>query len=171
VELAGIGYFRQEACGACHPDGKSNGMTPDLTKGVRKSGAQLIEHFRNPARSVPGSQMPAVELSTSQLNTLAAFVMKLNPANAAAIKETPQFAVDGAMLYQKNQCGACHQVRGVGMKLAPPLDGVGERRNKEWLIAHFYDPAKLSPGTTMPPYKFSAKDMEAMTSYLLAIPK
>lgn len=171
VELAGIGYFRQESCGTCHPDGKSNGTTPDLTKGVRKTGAQLIEHFRNPARVVPGSQMPAVELSTSQLNTLAAFVLKLNPANAVAIQDAPRFGVEGAMLYQKNQCGACHQVRGVGMKMAPSLDGVGDRRNKQWLIDHFGDPAKLSPGSTMPPYKFNAREMETMTSYLLAIPK
>lgn len=171
IELAGIGYFRQESCGTCHPGGKSNGTTPDLTRGVRKTGAQLIEHFRNPSRLVPGSQMPPVELSTSQLNTLAAFVMKLNPANAAAIKDAPRFAVEGAMLYQKHQCGACHQIRGAGTRIGPSLDGVGERRDKQWLIDHFNDPAKLSPGSTMPPYRFGAKDMETMTSYLLAIPK
>jgi ubiquinol-cytochrome c reductase cytochrome b subunit len=170
VELSGIGYFRQESCGSCHPGGKGKGTAPDLTKGVKKSAAQLIEHMRNPSGVVPGSQMPAAQLNTSQLNTLAAFMLKINSTNAAAINDAPQFAIDGALLYQKNQCGACHQVNGVGMKKGPALNGIASRRDKKWLVDHFNEPAKLSPGTTMPPYKFSTKEMETMTSYLLAIP-
>lgn len=170
-ELAGIGYFRLEACGECHPNAKGKGNAPDLTKGVHKTAAQMIEHFKHPAETVPGSQMPRVELSNSQLNALAAFLLKLNEKNAEAIQSAPQFAVDGALVYQKNQCFACHQVNGSGMKLGPVLNGVGERREKQWLIDHFNEPAKLSPGSTMPPYKFNPKDMESITTYLMGIPK
>jgi ubiquinol-cytochrome c reductase cytochrome b subunit len=61
-------------------------------------------------------------------------------------------------------------VNGSGMKTGPVLNGVGSRRTKQWIIDHFNDPQKMSPGTIMPPYKFSPKDMEAITSYLLGLP-
>jgi len=170
-ELAGIGYFRLESCGSCHPGGKAGAQGPDLTKGVKKTAAQLIEHFKQPARMVPGTTMPAVQLSNSQMNALAGFLLKLNEKNAEALQSAPQFAIDGAIVYQKNQCGVCHQVNNVGMKLGPSLNGLAQRREKQWVIDHFLDPAKLSPGTTMPPYKFSAKDMESVTSYLLGLPR
>jgi cbb3-type cytochrome oxidase cytochrome c subunit len=36
---------------------------------------------------------------------------------------------------------------------------------------HFSDPAKFSPGSKMPPYKFTAQDLERITTYLMQIPK
>ncbi len=170
-EVAGIGYFRQEKCDGCHPGAKGVNGAPDLTKGVHKTAAQMIEHFRQPSELVPGSAMPAITLSTGQLNALAAFLLKLNEKNVDALQSAPQFVVDGAMVYQKNQCSFCHQVNGSGMKNGPALNGVGQRRTKQWLIDHFQDPAKLSPGSTMPPYKFAAKDMDSITTWLMGIPR
>ncbi len=74
------------------------------------------------------------------------------------------------MLYQAQNCFVCHQVNGVGMKTGPGLNGVAMRRTRDWLEQHFADPQKLSPGTTMPPYKFSSKDMDRMLTYLFSIP-
>jgi ubiquinol-cytochrome c reductase cytochrome b subunit len=170
-ELAGIGYFRLEGCGSCHPGGKGSAQGPDLTKGVHRNAAQLIEHFKRPAQLVPGSSMPPVQLSNSQMNALAAFLLKLNDKNAEALQSAPQFAVDGAVVYQKNQCGVCHQVNGAGMKLGPSLNGLASRREKHWVVGHFLEPAKYSPGTTMPPYRFNPKDLEAITSYLMGLPR
>ena len=170
-ELAGIGYFRLEGCGSCHPGGKGSAQGPDLTKGVHRNAAQLIEHFKRPAQLVPGSSMPPVQLSNSQMNALAAFLLKLNDKNAEALQSAPQFAVDGAVVYQKNQCGVCHQVNGAGMKLGPSLNGLASRREKQWVVGHFLEPAKYSPGTTMPPYRFNPKDLEAITSYLMGLPR
>ena len=59
---------------------------------------------------------------------------------------------------------------GVGKKLGPALNGVGARRDKAWLVAHFNDPQKMSPGTIMPPYKLGAQDMDHMIQFLLALP-
>jgi ubiquinol-cytochrome c reductase cytochrome b subunit len=169
-ELAGIGYFRLENCASCHPGAKA-GVGPDLTtRSEHKSGAWMIEHFKQPSQMRPGSSMPSIQLSNAQLNALAAFILKLNPQNVEALTSTPQFAVDGALVYQKNQCGVCHQVNGVGTRLGPALNGLVRRRSREWVIEHFNNPQKLSPGSTMPPYQFDPKDMEAITSYLLALP-
>jgi ubiquinol-cytochrome c reductase cytochrome b subunit len=168
-ELAGLGYFRTEACGSCHAG--PNKVGPDLfASKTGRNAAWLIAHFRNPGAVVPGSQMPPVQLTTAEMNSLAAFILKLTPQNAAGFQTVPAFAVDGAMLYQGHKCGACHQVNGTGSRLGPPLNGVAERRSRGWIEEHFANPQKLSPGTSMPPYRFSSKDMDRITSYLLALP-
>ena len=75
------------------------------------------------------------------------------------------------MVYQNNQCGACHELNGTGQKTGPPLNGIAGRRTREWLEGHFADPQKFSPGSVMPPYKFNSHDMDRIVSYLIAIPK
>ncbi|MFX5480904.1 cytochrome c, partial [Acinetobacter baumannii] len=41
----------------------------------------------------------------------------------------------GRTLFQRHQCSSCHSIAGVGGCLAPPLDGVGSRRNKSFILA------------------------------------
>ncbi len=169
AEIAGIGYYRRENCAACHGPGKS---APDLTKPTsHKTAEWMIKYFKAPQEMVPGSAMPPLQLPDSQLNTLAAFLLQLNVKNASVLETTPNFAVDGAILYQKQQCGACHVINGEGQKLGPGLNGIALRRSKAWIVEHFVNPEKMSPDTSMPPYKFKPKDMEAITSFLLALPK
>lgn len=115
--------------------------------------------------------MPPIQLSDAQLNSLAAFLLKLNPRNATALGNAPDFATQGALLYQANRCGSCHLVNGMGAKLGPPLNGLAQRRSLSWVEEHFVDPQKLSPGSFMPPYKLSPKDMENLTAYLFALPE
>ena len=165
-ELAGIGYFRKENCASCHP-----GVGPDLTKtATRKSAAWMIEHFKSPQQMMPGSSMPAIRLSNAQLNSLAAFLLKLNAKNQAAFASAPLVAVEGAMIYQQNRCGMCHRVNGAGVRMGPDLNGLGHRRTREWVEQHFADPLKLSPGTVMPPYNFSGKELDRIASYLMLLP-
>jgi len=168
VELAGIGYYRKENCASCH-DGKSS-IGPDLSKHpVKRDAKWMIDHFKNPQAIAPGTSMPAIQLTTMQLNGLAAFLLKLNEKNQAALQSAPQFAVEGAIIYQQFQCGACHMINDVGQKMGPKLNGLNRRRTKEWVEQHFVDPTKLSPGSPMPPYKFTAKDMDRMVSFMMAL--
>jgi ubiquinol-cytochrome c reductase cytochrome b subunit len=170
-ELAGIGYYRKENCASCHAAGDGPKIGPDLAaSGVRKSAAWMIEHFKHPQQMMPGTSMPPIQLTDAQLNSLAAFLLKLTPRNAAALQSAPQFAVEGAMVYQQYQCGACHQVNGVGVKMGPPLNALAKRRTRAWIEEHFVNPQKLSPGSVMPPYRFKPEEMERITSYLLALP-
>jgi ubiquinol-cytochrome c reductase cytochrome b subunit len=172
-ELAGLGYYRQEKCVACHLTGGKSGIGPSLTKSPdeHRSAAWLIPFFKQPAKVIPGSSMPSVTLSSSQLNSLAAFVVKLTADDESALMSTPDFVTDGAMLYQAQHCNACHQINGAGTKLGPPLNGVSGHHDRAWLEKHFRDPQSTSPGTVMPAYKFSDKEMDAICRYLLALPK
>jgi quinol-cytochrome oxidoreductase complex cytochrome b subunit/cytochrome c551/c552 len=172
-ELEGLSIFRAQNCKACHPGGGNKGIGPDLTKLSvdHRNAAWLVPHFKDPAKIVPGSSMPAVQLKDSELNALSAFVMKLTPDAEASIMAAPDYVVQGALVYQSNHCATCHQVAGVGQKLGPPLDAVGERHDRAWLEQHFRDPQGTSKGTIMPPYKFTAEDMDALCKYLLQLPK
>jgi ubiquinol-cytochrome c reductase cytochrome b subunit len=172
-ELAGIGYFRKENCISCHVvGGKGTAVGPDLTKAsIHKDAAWMIAHFKRPSALMPGSSMPPIQLSDAQLNALASFLLKLNEKNATALDNAPDFAVEGALIYQANRCGACHLVNGVGMKVGPPLNGLAKRQSRSWVEDHFADPRRLSPGSIMPPYKLNPKDLDNLTSYLFALPE
>jgi len=169
-ELAGIAYYRDENCASCHSAGSSLG--PDLTRtAVHKDAAWMIRHFKQPAAVRPGSAMPPVALGDAQLNSLAAFLLKLTPENATALDNAPDFAVRGAVVYQTGHCAACHMVNGVGMKVGPPLNGLSRRQTRSWVDEHFANPQKLSPGSIMPPYQFSAEDKRNLTAYLFSLPE
>jgi ubiquinol-cytochrome c reductase cytochrome b subunit len=172
-EMAGVAYFREENCISCHSVGdRGNAVGPDLTHiTIHKDAAWMIAHFKRPSAMRPGSSMPPIQLSDAQLNSLAAFLLKLNADNATALSNAPEFATQGALVYQANHCGTCHMVNGMGMKIGPPLNGLSRRQSRSWVVEHFADPQKLSPGSFMPAYKLSPKDMENLTSYLFALPE
>ena len=171
-ELAGIGYFRQENCASCHKAGQGHAsIGPDLaSSGVHKTAAWMIAHFKRPSAMIPGTAMPPIQLGDQELNTLAAFLLKLTPSNASALISTPAFAVEGAMIYQKNHCASCHMVNGAGVKLGPPLNGLAKRREKDWIEMHFVNPQAMSPGSIMPPSRFDPRDMDRLVSYLMSLP-
>ena len=172
IELAGQACYRREKCANCHNlvEGDPK-MGPTLaTVSERKSADWMISHFKNPSAVVPGSPMPALQISDAELNCLSAFLLRVTPENAAALEAAPNFATRGAMIYQMNMCGTCHTVNGFGQTIGPPLNGVGERRTKQWLIDHFRDPRSLVPDSTMPPYDFFPEELEAIVGYLLALP-
>ena len=167
--MASIGYFRTGQCATCHNLGDADPKVgPNLpTSGERKSVAWMIEHFKNPGQ---GSVAPAQGLSSRQMNTMAAFFFKAAADDGEPLADAPAFAVRAGEIYETNGCGNCHVANGVGVPVGPPLNGLTKRRTKDWIERHFAAPQTMSPGSIMPPYKFSAADMEALVSYLSALP-
>jgi ubiquinol-cytochrome c reductase cytochrome b subunit len=98
--------------------------------------------------------------------------MHLTPDKMATstLSNIPAFVRQGAAVYQTKHCNACHSVNGVGGKIGPPLNGLAKRQSRSWVVDHFADPQKLSPGTSMPPYPLSAQDRDNLTSYLFSLP-
>ncbi|MDR3675252.1 MAG: cytochrome b N-terminal domain-containing protein [Acidobacteriota bacterium] len=171
-ELAGLGYFRQEKCLACHNlDVGPPKAGPNLaTAREHKNAAWMIKHFKNPNQVVPGTNMPPILLSDAKLDALASFLLKLTPDNASDVAAVPDNVVRGAQIYEAQACGNCHMVNGVGAKLGPPLNGLAQRRDQQWVEKHFADPAAMSSGSIMPPSQFSPADMQAIVDYLFSLP-
>jgi len=171
-ELAGVHYFRQENCASCHNvTGGSPKTGPNLLNtSHRHDAAWLMSHFKAPNAVTPGTVMKPVNLGDAELKDLLALMLKLTPENGDVVDSTPDFVAEGALVFQKNGCGGCHSVNGVGGKIGRVLNGLGNRRSEAWVIEHFQNPQKMSPGTPMPAYKFSAMDMQNEVSYLLSLP-
>jgi ubiquinol-cytochrome c reductase cytochrome b subunit len=164
-QLAAIGYMRKDNCASCHVAGKP-GAGPDITVNASNKPIDwLTEHFKKPTPASPDTQ-----LTGNQIKAVVAFVTKRDDKGIDALANAPQAAVDGAMIYQQNQCAMCHQLNGVGQRSGPALNGLAERHPRDWVQGHFADPVKFSPGSTMPPYKLNAQDLDRLTNYLLQIP-
>jgi ubiquinol-cytochrome c reductase cytochrome b subunit len=170
--MAGIHYFRQEKCASCHNvTGDTPKTGPNLLNTSKRHDADwLMAHFKMPGAVTPGSVMTPVNLSDAELKDLLALMLTLTPENGDVVDSAPTFAVEGALIFQKNACGACHAVNGVGGKVGRALNGVGNRHAEAWVIEHFQDPQKMSPGTPMPAFKFSPVDMQNEVSYLFTLP-
>lgn len=89
-------------------------------------GTVLAAHFCNPARVVPGSQMPALGLSREQIDLLVLSMLALRrsdvpegywPQHRLRAERLGQreFATDGATLYG-TFCAACHGQHGEGRR-------------------------------------------------------
>lgn len=171
-QMAGVGYYRQQNCANCHNVvGDTPKTGPNLVDTARRHDSTwLMAHFKAPASVTPGSTMTPVNLSDTEIKDLLALMSALTPDNGDVIDTAPDFAVAGALTFQKNACGACHAINGAGGKIGPALNGLANRRNEAWVIEHFENPKKLSPGTPMPPYKFSNTDMQNEVSYLFTLP-
>jgi len=110
-------------------------------------------------------------LTDAQVHMLVTFVTKRGEKAVDAWEQAPQSAVEGALVYQANDCASCHKLNGVGDELGPPINGVGERRDRQWIEQHFADPPKFSPDSIMPPFAFKPDELKLITDYITSIPK
>lgn len=167
ANLAAIGYFRKAQCGSCHAFG-TPGPGPDLSAAPSRRPADWIREHIASSLKEPDT------LKDSQIAMLAAFTAQREERTAERVLEAwqnaPQSAVDGALVYQTHACGGCHKLNGLGGALGPPMNGLGERRERSWVDQHFTDPAKLVPGTMMPPSKLTPEERRLVMDYILAIP-
>ena len=169
-QLMGLAAYREQNCAECH-----NFATGDPKSGPSLAGLELTHdaawragHYRAPGQETAEPAEDALDEATvTRLNDL---VGALTLENAGAIEETPAYALTAASLYEGNACGACHMTNGVGQQLGPPLNGVTQRRETDWLIGHFKDPQAFAPGTMMPAYSFSDQEMQAMIDWMTALP-
>lgn len=134
--------FHTLGCRGCHKIGGVGGDDgPDLSHvgqldpgqldfthvaGERTVAGWIEEHFRAPARLVPGSQMPYLGLSEEQIGRLTLYMMSLRRSSVpeaywpkdrirAERFDEREFATDGATLYG-TFCAACHGPAGQGMR-------------------------------------------------------
>lgn len=146
--------FHSLGCRGCH---KVNGVGgddgPDLSREGQKDPARLsfahvtgqrtltnwlVEHFRWPARVVPGSQMPDLGLTDEQIELLTFYMMSLRQPSEHWASWWPkdrlralrlgerEFATDGRTLYG-TFCAACHGSTGQGMRYSGmgPFPAIG----------------------------------------------
>jgi cbb3-type cytochrome oxidase cytochrome c subunit len=159
-----MSQFQALHCDSCH----------NIEAGEPKAGPNLprspLEHSKQwLVQHVKSLQHDGVAPSIVELNALLTFAATVTPQTAGAIREmSPEF-VEGVEVYVASACNTCHKINGMGGSIGPALNGLAYRRSRDWVNAHFLEPQKLSPGSIMPPYRFSLHDRDSLVLYLFSL--
>ena len=72
----------------------------------------------------------------------------------------------GGLLFRESRCVTCHLVEGKGGYLAPELSGITSKVSKKWLYSWIKDTHYFQPGTKMPQFNFSEKQISDLVEYM-----
>lgn len=164
---AGAAFARGLNCGGCHAGlPGSAGAGPLLIPLVAGSRPEwLHSYLRAPvpirpfgARPGTGARMPAFSLRESEVDSLAAYLLRraalLSATRAApghtAAALTRHQATTADVLLDRLSCRGCHAYGGRGGRIGPALDDVLMRRTPEFVAGMIRDPVGTVPGAAMP---------------------
>jgi cytochrome c oxidase cbb3-type subunit III len=135
----GAVLFRQE-CMFCHGVAARGGMRgPDLTTGSWSHGGSDADLAQTISAGVPGTAMPANQLTTDEVWQIVAYLRTL---------EQPVTATNGdqrrgeALFFGTARCSSCHIVNGRGGRLGPELSTVGSARSRAYIVESIREPSR-----------------------------
>ena len=136
-----------EHCAACHgadARGTSRGLELVGNRRLRtRSVPQIAELIRS---GIPTAGMPAFDLPTDRLDTLAAFVRSLNsPAGEVVVSGDP--VAGERFFFAVGECSSCHMVYGRGKPIGPDLSNIAREMTVDELRESLLLPgARIAPG-------------------------
>ncbi len=145
----GASVFRIN-CAMCHGlNARGGSRGPDLARGVFTHGGTDAQIFHTITHGVPGTLMPANDITTTETWQVIAYLRSLAPKAAPAALGDPEA---GEKLFFGNaNCSLCHMVHGHGGRLGPDLSRVGSERSPRYLLEKIRNPnIDVAPGL-MPP--------------------
>jgi len=157
--------FRQ-SCANCHgPDGNEiSGI--DLGRGIFKTAKTDEDLVRVIQKGVPGTPMPATNMSDEQAKRVVAYLRSTaaTKTSATAVGD----AVRGKALFEGKGCLNCHRVSGIGSRVGPDLTNVGQLRRSDYLERALVNPAaEVVPTGRF--YRVVTKDGATVSGRLLNI--
>jgi nitric oxide reductase subunit C len=174
-------------CMGCHTIlGEGAYYAPELTRVYERRGPEFIRAMlRDPQSMYPGQRrMQQYDFTDAEIDDLLAFLewighIDLNGFPAApvlastaapsATSTRPVGVDDGRPHVFDQMCIVCHAVDGRGGNVGPALDGVGDRRDPEYLDRWLHDPAAVKQGTAMPRLPLSDEQIGDLTDYLTSL--
>jgi cytochrome c oxidase cbb3-type subunit 3 len=153
----GASLFRVN-CSLCHGlDARGGSRGPDLTRGVWTHGGADAQIFHTITTGVPGTLMPANDLTATETWEVIAYLRSLAPKEAPAALGDPK--AGEKLFFGEANCSLCHMVRGRGGRLGPDLSRVGSERSPGYLLEKIRNPNVDVAAGMMPP------DMEWPVEY------
>lgn len=134
-------------CAFCHGfDARGGFRGPDLTWGRSprsETDAALMETI---LEGVPGTEMPANDLSEEEAWGVVAYLRSLGAGAAEPVPGNPE--AGRKVFFEESNCSLCHMVNGRGGRLGPDLSRIGARRPARFLAEKILNPNRsLSPET------------------------
>jgi putative heme-binding domain-containing protein len=145
----GASVFRIN-CAMCHGlNARGGSRGPDLARGVFTHGGADAQIFHTITHGVPGTLMPANDISATETWQVIAYLRSLAPKKPQRPLGDPEA---GEKLFFGNaNCSLCHMVRGRGGRLGPDLSRIGSERSPRYLLEKIRNPnIDVAPGM-MPP--------------------
>ncbi|MFO0706211.1 MAG: cytochrome b N-terminal domain-containing protein [Nitrospira sp.] len=125
---------------------------------------------RNPARN-PIKRPVALGAGVVFL-TVVLSLLGLSVKNLYAVPRVDPAVARGKTLYGQFGCAGCHRIHGEGGAVGPDLSYVGDTRpEREWHLKHFKDPQSVSPGSFMPKFPLTDRQLGDLTAYMLSLRK
>lgn len=123
---------------------------------------------RNPARNP--IRRPAVIGGGAVFLLVVFTLLGVSIRNLYAVPRADPAVARGKAVYAQFGCNGCHRIHGEGGAVGPDLSIVGSRRpEREWHIRHFKNPASVTPGSFMPKFPLTEKQLHDLTSYMLSL--
>ncbi len=84
-------------------------------------------------------------------------------------KNVPEAPVlnEGRKLIEESNCAGCHKLQGYEKQWVPPLDGIGSKVNRSWLVRWLKDPKQYFPETKMPNFLLSDEEVNDLADFLM----
>lgn len=90
--------------------------------------------------------------------------------NLYAMPKVDPSVIRGQTIFAQQHCAACHRIHGEGGNVGPDLSYVADQRpDRDWHLRHFRNPQSVSPGSIMPIFSLSEKDLNDLSSYMLSL--
>ena len=157
----GESQFRAD-CAFCHGLGARGGpRAPDLTRGVWVHGGSDGEIFDTIRGGVPGTLMPANDLSDGETWEIIAYLRSLNNGKAHAVHGDVKAGRD--IFFGSGTCSTCHMVHGKGGRLGPDLSVVGAARSPEFIAQKLRNPNRSLAAAGTDIYREWPIEYEAVT--------
>ncbi len=182
----GKDLWEAKNCMGCHTIfGEGAYYAPELTKVYERRGPDFIRAMlRDPEAMYPGQRrMQNYHFDEGEIEDLVAFLawsgeVDLNgfparptlmpiavPAGAAPGAGAVAASADRPQIYNQ-LCIACHSLGGQGGAVGPALDGVGGRRDAEYLSAWLTDPQAVKEGARMPKLPLTPGQISELVAFL-----
>lgn len=169
-EFAGSDIVAKKSCVTCHTIGANGGTVGPILNQIsnRRTEDWLREWFTNPDALKPGTKMPNFQFSEKELDRLLAYLSKMKRTiNSDKILSSHSDPIEtGEKLFEAYDCYACHRIGNQGRFVGPNLTWIGLRKSREWETIWLTDPPAYKPGTFMPDFRLTPKEIEALTAFL-----
>lgn len=105
-----------------------------------------------------------ISLFVSFLILFLAYTAHLYSNQAVEVKQLDEQVDEGKLVWQKYNCGACHQVYGLGGYLGPDLTNTYSTKGAEYIDAFL-----ISGTNIMPKFDMTEAERRAIIAYLKSI--
>jgi PQQ-dependent dehydrogenase (methanol/ethanol family) len=131
----------QKSCTSCHGENAKGGRGPDLTTGQWRWGSSDDAILKNIVQGIPSTQMPAFPMSSSDGESIVAYLHSLH-INAPEEKLRGDPAAGRSLFFGSAKCSQCHMFGGRGGRLGPDLSSIRNERKASELQEAIVNPDK-----------------------------